>query len=118
MPTSDVELLSAACCIAAMDGEICQRESRALARLKEAAGVGEASFNAMIDSAANDRSFYERQFRYAAGDPARTIALLFKVAAIDGAVSMEERVMIRHFADKMKLPEADFERLEAKYTGG
>ncbi|MEM1166500.1 MAG: TerB family tellurite resistance protein [Planctomycetota bacterium] len=116
MPTSDVELLSAACCIAAMDGEICDRESKALAKLKERAGVGEASFNAMVDSASNDQTFYERQFRYCTSEPERAVKLLFKVAALDGTVSMEERVMIRHFADKMNMPEAEFERIEAKYT--
>ena len=115
MPTSDVELLRAACCIAAMDGEICERESRVLDKLREQAGVGGASFDQMKKSAMEDPDYYKRQFRYAAGEPERTIALLFKLAMVDGELELEERAMIRHFAEKLGVDDGTYTKLEAKY---
>jgi tellurite resistance protein len=118
MPIQDVEILRAACCIAAMDGEICSLELKVLAKLRERAGVGQVSFDQMIKAATNDPAYYERQFRYASGEPTRTIELLFEIARVDGSVSLEEKVMIRHFAQKLGLDESAYEALEAKHAGG
>ena len=99
-----------------MDETICERESKALRKLKERAGVGEASYQAMLDAAQHDPSYYERQFRFAAKDPAKTIELLFKLAKVDGDVSMEERAMIGHFAEKLELDESAFDVIADKYA--
>lgn len=115
MPIDDVELLRAACCIAAMDREVSDRESKALATLRERAGVGQASFDAMLDAAQNEPDFFEKQFRYVSTDPERTITMLFKVAAVDGEVAMEEQVILDYFARKIGVSDETFRQLRAKY---
>ena len=109
--SKDVEILRAACCIAGLDGEICDRERPLLDRLAEKAGVGSASFQAMIDRAESDQSFYEEQFHVVKMDAEETMKILFAVAVADGVLLRAERIILQHFADKLGLPEHRFDEL-------
>jgi len=114
MTMADVDMLRAACCIAGLDKEIHDKEHVMLKKLAKEVGVGEVSLNAMIDRAANDSDFYQEQFRILKAEPEKTMRRLFAVAVSDGQVTMEERVILRFFADRLKVDEAQFEKFLAQ----
>ncbi len=118
MSMKEVELLRAACCIAGLDGEVTDSEREAIESLADRAGVGAASMNAMIDLARTDESFYEEQFEMLLTDPEEAIRTLSGVAAADGGVSTDERVILRHFADKLGLDGARAEEIIEEIDGG
>jgi len=113
MPMRKVEILRAACCIAGVDGEVCDQEHPLLVRLAREAGVGAASLSAMIERAREDRSFFEKQFDVFKTDPDETMKILFRVAVADGVLTQAERVVLGHFAQKLGQPEERFEALLA-----
>lgn len=107
----DLELLRAACCIAGLDGEVGEEERAAIETLQERAGVGAASLAAMLDIARTDSEFYEEQFDMLLSDPEHAIKTLWKVAAVDGRVSTDERVILRYFGRKLGLEDARVEEI-------
>lgn len=109
----DLEILRAACCVAGLDGRVCDREHPLLERLAERAGVGKVSLAAMIELAEHDRHSYEEQFEIVKTDPERTIRVLLGVAAADNVLTVEERVIVAHFATKLGLSEQRFGELLA-----
>lgn len=114
MSTMDkVEVLRAACCIAGLDKQVCEREGKILQKLAAEVGVGKASLAAMIERAEKDPNFYQEQFRIARGDPDRAIKTLLVLAASDHAITLEERVILQHFAQKLGIDEARFDKLMA-----
>lgn len=121
MAIEDVQILRAACCIAGIDGKICEREHPLLRKIAEQAGVGAKSLEAMMDMAETDSTFFEEQFGYATSDPERTIRLLFVVAAADGRFTSEERIILHHFAMKVGMSDEAYDALiareRAKLTG-
>lgn len=104
----DVEILRAACCIAGRDGVITDREGQMLRKLKERVGVGEASFQAMLDVAKDDPTYYERLFNMLQSHADRTLKILCSVAAADGAVGEDEAGVLRYFAEKLDMPTERF----------
>ena len=101
LTTNHVELLRAACCVAAVGGSISPREMQLLRGLVESAGVGEASFYAMVDRAVNEPGFYREQLNLVKGDIYSVIRTLVEIAAADEEICREERCMLRHFAEKL-----------------
>ncbi|MEL6329059.1 MAG: hypothetical protein AAFR38_05320 [Planctomycetota bacterium] len=95
-----VELLRAACCIVAADGEVTPNEQTAIDRLADRCGAGAASVRAMLDLAASDPKFVDRQLKLVGADGEKIIRMLCKIAMIDGKVAPEEREMLDRFADK------------------
>ncbi|MEM8834225.1 MAG: hypothetical protein AAGD00_00260 [Planctomycetota bacterium] len=104
MSMEQVEVLRAAVCLAAKDERISEREGQILQKLREAAGVGEASFRAMVDMAREDPDYHERQLRFILGDPSRTWRVLLHVANADGQITQEEHDTLRIFAEKLGVP--------------
>lgn len=111
MGMKEVEVLRAACCLAGIDGEICQREHPLLARLARAAGVGQASMDAMVERALGDASFFQEQFNILKADAEETMKTLFRIAIADGVLARSERVVLQHFAGKLDMSEARYEEL-------
>lgn len=101
MPMQDVEVLRAACCVAGIDRNVCEREHPLLKRLAAAAGVGMTSLNAMIERAKTDSGFFEKQFDIFKSDSEATMKTLFRVAVADGVLTQSERVVLQHFAAKL-----------------
>lgn len=101
MSIDQVELLRAACCVAAVGGEVSPAEMMLLRGLVESAGVGEASFYAMIDRAVSEPGFYKEQLNLLTGDVDAAITILAGIAAADGQICPEERIMLQHFAEKL-----------------
>lgn len=113
MPMKEVEVLRAACCVAGIDGDVCDNEHPLLQRLATAAGVGKASLNAMIDRAKSDSSFFQKQFDIFKTDPEETIKMLFRVAIADGVLARSERVVLQHFATKLGMTDDRYDELLA-----
>ena len=113
MTMGDVEILRAACCVAAVGGEISPREMLLLRGLVESAGVGEASFYAMIDRATNEPGFYKEQLNLLTGDCEFAMRELARIALADGAISPDEFRMLRHFAGKIGMESGQFSRILA-----
>ncbi len=111
MAMSDVEVLRAACCIAGLDKEITPGERKLIEELAFKAGVGQASLAAMITRAEKDQDFYREQFRYVSADPEYVIQTLFRVAVVDHDLHMNERVILQHFAERLKMTPERFEQL-------
>jgi tellurite resistance protein len=106
-----VEVLRAACCIAAADGDISNAELKLIHRLAHIAGVGKASREAMIDQALNNPDFLESQFRFLMNDPNRAMKILFFVASADGEVGHEEELLMKDFAKRIQLDETRLQQL-------
>ncbi len=97
-----VTILRAACCIAGLDGSITDNEEALLRRLKSSAGVGEASFQAMLSLAIDEReSYYEDQFTFLKADPEKTVRQLLEIARADGEFDQNERVVLQHLSEKI-----------------
>ncbi|MFA9477423.1 hypothetical protein ACERK3_03845 [Phycisphaerales bacterium AB-hyl4] len=104
MPRSQVELLRAACCIAGLDREICEKERPLLEALAHEAGVGRASLEAMLSRAKNDPNFYREMFLVLQKDAEAALKLMFDVAAANQEITLEQRVILQHFADQLGVP--------------
>ena len=113
MSIDQIELLRAACCVAAVGGEISPGEMILLRGLVESAGVGEASFYAMIDRAVNESGFYKKQLNLLTGDVDAAITILAGIAAADGQICPEERSMLQHFAGKLGMSKERFHQILA-----
>ena len=109
MSTKEVEILRAACCIAGLDGEICESEERLLRELQEQAGVGEASFGAMLERARTDDDYHKDVLNVLRADTERVMKIMIEVARADGDISINERAIIRHLGEKIG---ADLESLD------
>jgi len=97
-----VSILRAACCIAGLDGKITDDEQSLLRKIKEAAGVGEASFQAMLNMAVEEREkYYEKQLDFIKMDPEKIVHQLIEVARADGEIDQSERIIVQHLAEKI-----------------
>jgi len=90
----EVEILRAACCVAGLDGGVCQDELMLLQRLASEVGVGSMSLDAMIKRAEGDSDFYQELFQYVSADAEATMKLLFRLAIADRELHVNERVEI------------------------
>ena len=106
-----VEILRAACCIAAADGEISDAERGFIARLATKAGVGRASREAMIEQGLTSPKFVESQFRFLLSNADRAIKVLMIVASADGAIGEAEEALVRNFAARLSIDEGRLEQL-------
>ncbi len=111
MNNQALEILKAACCIAGIDGEICDREHPLLKRMAHAAGVDTDWLNATLEQALNDPLFFERQFHLLKADPEETIRVLIEIATIDNHFSLPERIIVQHFAEKIGIERQRYEEL-------
>lgn len=108
---NDVEILRAACCIAGLDGGVCQDELNLLQQMASDVGVGQASLNAMISRAEKDPNFYQEMFKILSADPEETMAFLFRIAVVDNELNVNESVVLHDFARRLGVPEDRYEAL-------
>jgi uncharacterized tellurite resistance protein B-like protein len=105
--TEDLELLKATIAVAVADGELRSSELGVVVVLAKRAGIGQASFDAMVQAAQTDTSFAHN----IVVPPARArqaIVLLATQARIDGEVSPEERRVIVRIATCLGIAGDDF----------
>ncbi len=113
MGMDELEILKAACCVAGLDGEISEREKQALKILVGRAGVGQASFEAMMDVSIEDDDYFKKQLDLLMGDVDQTIKMLFQIAVADGQLGTNERIVLNYFADKLEMPPERFDQILA-----
>ncbi len=106
-----VEILRAACCIAGLDGGVCQDELNLLRRLAADIGVGQASLDAMINRAESDRDFYQELFRYLSSEPDETLKILFRIAIADRDLNTNESVVLHDFAKRLGVSDERYDEL-------
>ena len=113
MGMDELEILKAACCVAGLDGEISEHEKQALKVLVKRVGVGQASFEAMMDVAIEDDDYFKKQLDLLMGDVDQTIKMLFQIAVADGQLGTNERIVLNYFADKLEMPPERFDQILA-----
>lgn len=106
-----VDVLRAACCVVAADGEVSDAEAVVIERIAKKAGVGGASRDAMIEMSLTSPKFLESQFRFLMHDPVRAMKVLLIVASADGMISESEKMLVTEFANRLKIDEARFQTL-------
>lgn len=117
MHMADMELLSAACCLVAADGQVGDREMKALKFIADKAGVSDFYLTSLLDQAKRDKEFYQQQFRIALGEPIKTMRNLLIVAATDGLIATSELSILHAFRDKLGVTPAKFDDLIAELKG-
>jgi uncharacterized tellurite resistance protein B-like protein len=107
----EVEVIQAACCVAAVDGQIADIERKIIQVLADDVGVGLMSLQAMLDRAENDKDFYEEQFHILKESPLETIRLLLAIALADDDLQDGECEMIKAFSSRLGLVDEQFDKL-------
>ncbi len=89
----DSELLKATIAVAVADGKLQRSEMGVIQGLADRVGIGEASYQAMVEAARTDESFVDNLF-IPKENAHQAIVLLVGEARIDGEISTEEREVI------------------------
>jgi len=110
-PIQRVELLRAACCVAAADGEVSEHEFALLRQLASEVGVGKASFQAMVDRALRDPEFSRSQFVFFNENRGDCIAALMQIAVSNGRISEDEENVLRILAANLQVPQDVFDKI-------
>jgi len=106
-----VEILRAAVVLAVADGKITSSEQGLLRGLAGRVGIGNASLDALIERAQMDATLRDELFQRSMSDPNLTFELLAAAARLDGEISQEERELLIHMMDKLKIPTAQFSEI-------
>ena len=110
----DLALLRAAIAVALADGELRRSEMGVLKGLAMRAGVGQMSFDAMLE-AAKDGADLADNVALISPDASRTaLELLVAQARIDGEISSEEREVIVRIALDLGIKNEEFQTIYTK----
>ena len=107
----DLELLKAIMAVAAADGEFRRAEMGVVKGLAERIGVGQVSFEAMLDTAQQDKSFADNLLIQSKARARAGLELLVGLARIDGLICDEEREVIVRVATTLGITGDEFERI-------
>jgi len=106
------EILRAAIAVAVADGELRRSEKGVLQGLALKAGVGQASFQAMVEAAEQGDEHFADQLLISKGAPARrALALLVAQAKLDGEVTEDERSVLVRIATDLGVDPDEFEEI-------
>ena len=101
--------MKAALAVAVADGQLQRSEMGVVEGLAKRIGLGQVSFDAMVEAAQTDESFADNIF--IPKDKARsTLELLVGLARIDGIISDEERSVIVRIATSLGITGDLFEQ--------
>ena len=113
----DLALLRGAIAVALADGELRRSEMGVLKGLAMRAGVGQMSFDAMLE-AAKEGADLAGNVAMMSPDAARTaLELLVAQARIDGEISTKEREVIVRIAMDMGIVSDEFQTIYSKGIG-
>ena len=115
-PMFKVDVLRAACCVAGIDGEVNDSETKVLEKLASEVGVGSASLQAMISRGKTDPDFHKEQFRILKANPQETMAMLLEVALADGSCSEDECGVLKALSEKLEVSSEVFDQLISKVS--
>ena len=110
-PTQKIDLLRAACCVSAADGDPSEAELAVIGKLVKETGVGRASMDAIMDRAKRDQNFCDEQFKVLNSDPAESMTFLIEVAMSDGQLTDQEIGILRRLSNSLEVPDDVFEKL-------
>jgi len=112
MPTMDeLDLLRAAVALALADGKLGRAEKGVIQGLAVRAGVGRASFDAMVAAAENGDLVAERFYIRPRARAEQALELLVAQARIDGVVTDEEREVLVRIATALGITDDAFQRV-------
>lgn len=104
------EILRAAIAVAVADGELRRSEEGVLQGLALKAGVGQASFQAMVDAAEQGDDRFADRLLISKGEPARrALELLVAQAKLDGDVTEDERSVLVRIATDLGIHDDEFQ---------
>jgi tellurite resistance protein len=106
----DIELLKAALAVAVADQQLRRSEMGVVEGLARRVGLGEVSFEAMLDAARTDESFADNILIQSREKARSALELLVGLARIDGVISEEERKVIVRIATAMGITGDEFEQ--------
>lgn len=112
------EVLRAAAAMAGADGEVVELELDVLRRLASRAGMGEAALDRLIHEAKHDDEYFQTEIETVLRNPERAIVLLWRLACVDGRVSLDEQVVLHYFAGKLGVTEARVRVIVSEASGG
>ncbi len=107
----DLELLKATMAVAVADGQLLPAEMGVVQGLAERIVVGTVSFEAMLDTARQDKSFADNILIQSKAKARSALELLVGLARIDGLISDEERAVIVRVATSLGITGDEFERI-------
>jgi tellurite resistance protein len=109
----DMELLKAAIAVAVADGDLRRSEMGVVKGLAARAGIGQVSFQAMLEMAEQDDAIADNVL-FRSKDAARSaLELLVAEARIDGDISDEERSILVRMATSLGITGDEFATLYA-----
>ncbi len=106
----DLELLKAALAVAVADGKVTRSEMGVIKGLALRVGVGQASLDAMMDSAQDDDSVADSLLIGSKEKARKAFELLVAQARIDGDISGEERDVLVRIAGSLKIAGEAFDQ--------
>jgi tellurite resistance protein len=107
----DTELLKAALAVAVADGRLQRSEMGVVEGLAKRIGLGQVSFEAMLEAAQNDPSFADDILIQPKAKARSALELLVGLARIDGLISDEEREVIARIATSLGITGDEFEKV-------
>ncbi len=103
-----LDLLKAVMALAMADGEVRRSELGVARGLAERLGIGQASFEAMLEEAATHDAIADNMFIGNQAKAHTAFELLVAQARIDGEISFEERSLLVRIAKTLNIDDADF----------
>ncbi len=107
----DLELLKAAIAVAVADGKVTRSEMGVLKGLAHKCGIGQTSFDAMLEVAATDNSLADSVVLRTGESARKAIQLLVAQARIDGDIAPEEREVLVTIAGSCGLTTSEFQEV-------
>ena len=103
-----MDLLKAALAVAMADGILTRSEKGVVEGLAKRVGVGSASLEAMMETAARDDSIADDILIKDKATAHTAFELLVAQARIDGEISLSERELLVRIAKSLKISDVDF----------
>jgi tellurite resistance protein len=106
----DIELLKAALAVAAADRQLRRSEMGVVEGLAKRIGLGQVSYEAMVEAAQTDDSFADNILIQSKPKARQALELLVGLARIDGIICDEERELIVRIATSLGITGDEFEQ--------
>jgi hypothetical protein len=111
---NDVEVLEAACCLAATDSDVTVEELQLLSALVGRVGIERKRFETLMEKAGNDPSFREQRIGAVSGDIEGAMDKLMRIAFQGGSTSEgHAAILLWRVAAKLQVSPERFEALLA-----
>ena len=107
----ELELLKAAIAVALADGDLRRPEKGVIEGLAARVGIGQVSFDAMVEAIGQDDSIADNFFITSKDRAQKAMLLLVAEARIDGEISDEERNVLVRIAMSLRIASEEFREI-------